>query len=60
MIYEDILSQSEDRILSSHITNKDIKYNIKHFHIYAVVKMVCLWKSHNLDIRALGTFHEDD
>ena len=26
------------------------------FNVYVVVKMVCLWKSHNLDKRALGTY----
>ena len=38
------------------VITKDIEYNIKHFHIYVVVKVVCLWKSHNLVMRALGTY----
>ena len=50
------MSLDKELLLILHVITKVIEYNIEHFHIYVVVKMVCLWKSHNLDKRADDTY----
>ena len=49
------MSLDKKLLLNLHFITKEIEYNIEHFHTYVVVKTVCLWKSHNVDKRALGT-----
>ena len=51
-----IMSLDKKLFLILHVITKEIKYNISHFHINVVVKMVCLWKSHNLDKRPLEAY----
>ena len=51
-----IMSLDKTLLLNLHVITKEIEYNIYHFHIYVVVKMVCLWKSHNLDKSVLNTY----
>ena len=50
------MSLDKTLLLILHVITKEIEYNIYYFHIYAVVKMVCLWKSHNLDKSVLDTY----
>ena len=51
------MSLDKKLLLILHVITKEIEYTIYNFHIQfcVVVKMVCLWKSHNLDKRALDT-----
>ena len=42
-------------LLILHVITK-VTFNIFIYKNYVVVKMVCFWKSHNLDKRALGTY----
>ena len=51
-----IISMYKKLLLILHVITKEIEYNIYHFHIYVVVKKLCLWKSHNLDKRTLDTY----
>ena len=53
-----IMSLDKKLLLILHVIAKEIEHNSSHFHIhvYVVVKMVCLWKSHNLDKRVLDTY----
>ena len=49
------MSLDKKWLLILHVITKEIEYNIEYFHLYVVVKMFFLWKSHNLDKTALGT-----
>ena len=51
-----IISLDKKLLLILHVITKEIEYNIKHFHIYVVMKMDCLLKSHYLDKRAICTY----
>ena len=51
-----IMPLDKTLLLILHIITKEIEYSIYYFHIYVVVKVVCLWKSHNLDKSVIDTY----
>ena len=50
-----IMSLFRKSLLILHVITNEIENNINYFHIY-VMKILCLWKSHNLYKRALGIY----